>query len=348
MSNENGFNELFNQYAVEVGRYLPRRKRKDIQIEILSLLGDSLEDKSAATGRQEDEEMAIEVLKEFGPPITFAENYHQDNTLIGPAAFPIFKPVLYFTMALFVLQFVVGLILPGGGPGDDFLTVVDSFFDKGFQFFGVVVFAFALLERIMPEGWLRWPFKEMERTWDPTGLKPDKRKLAVKPGGLWVEAVFLLGMIVLLTVFPQWVGFGNNRNGVWSFVPVLSETFRLYLPWVVAYFVVKFVFNVFMARQAFWDTRMRWIAIGIKSMGVLLLLSFLSGPEVIGLNPAYLALHNPDSSMVALFQSTLSSWTEGFRIIVVITLVIQFIHLARMILQVITGKSELTFPLKQA
>jgi len=346
MSNENGFNELFNQYAVEVGRYLPRRKRKDIQIEILSLLEDSLEDKSAATGRQADEEMAIEVLKELGPPITFAENYHQDNTLIGPAAFPIFKPVLYFAMALFVLQFLVGVALPGGGPGNDLLTIIDAFIDKGFQVFGVVVFAFALLERTTPEEWLRWPFKEMQRTWDPTGLKPDKRKIAVKPGELWFEAVFLAGLIVLFSVFPQWVGFGNNRNGVWSFVPVLSTAFIGYLPWVVAYFLTKLVFNVVLARQSFWDARMRWVAIGIKVFGLLLLFAFLTGPAVFGLNPAYLAQHNPTSSAVTWFESTISDWNTGFMFYVAIMMFVQFISLVRMLFRAITGNQQLKLDLK--
>ena len=343
MSEEYVFTELFNQYAVEAGRYLPRRKRNDIQVEILSLLQDSLDDKSAAVGREPDEGMAIEVLKEFGPPITFAENYHQDNTLVGPAVFPIFKPVLLFAMVVFALQFVVGVIIPGGEPGDDFLAVIDSFFDTGFQIFGAVVFAFALLERTTPAEWLRWPFKEMARTWDPTTLKPDRRKLAVKAGALWVEAVFLGGVLVLLTVFPQWVGFGHNLNGVWNFVPVLSESFAVYLPWVGAYFLTKIVFNFYVARKAFWDTRMRWAAVGVRSFAVLLLLYFLSGPEVFGLNQAYLDMHTPMASAVAWFDSTLTDWNTGFRIYIVIQLIIQFIQLARTVFQAITGNQQITF-----
>jgi hypothetical protein len=341
MSEKYDFTELFSQYAVEVGRYLPRRKRNDIQIEILSMLEDSLEDKSAAEGRQADEEMAIEVLKSLGPPITFAENYHRDNVLIGPAIFPIFKPVFYFTMVLFVLQFLVGIFLPFGGPGEDFLTIVDSFFDKGFQFFGVLVFAFALLERTTPDAWLRWPIKEMERTWDPTGLKPDKRKIAVKPGELWFEAVFLAAVIILISVFPQWVGFGNNRNGVWSFVPVLSEAFITYLPWVVAYFLVKMAFNVALARQSFWDLKMRWIAIGVKVFGLLLLFAFLTGPDVFGLNPVYLAQHTPPADMVDWFESSLSSWNTGFSIYIVISMIVQFIMLVRLLFKAILGRNEL-------
>ena len=46
MSESYDYKDLFNQYAVEVGRYLPRRKRQDIQYEILSLLEDTIEDRS--------------------------------------------------------------------------------------------------------------------------------------------------------------------------------------------------------------------------------------------------------------------------------------------------------------
>ncbi|HAY85149.1 MAG TPA: hypothetical protein DCY42_09580 [Chloroflexi bacterium] len=346
MSEMYDFTELFSQYAVEVGRYLPRRKRKDIQIEILSLLQDSMDDKSAASGQQPDEAMAIEVLKEFGPPITFAENYHQDNTLIGPAIFPLFKPALFFTMALFILQFIVGSILPGGEPGNNFLTVVDTFFDKAFQVFGILVFAFALLERTTPAEWLRWPFKEMERTWDPSGLKPDKRKQAIKPGELWADAVFLAGMIILLSVFPQWVGFGINRNGVWSFVPVLSEAFNVYLPWVVAYFLTKLAFEVALAGQSFWDTRMRWIAVGVKVFGLLLLFALWAGPDVFGLNPAYLAQHTPLSSSVAWFESTQDTWNTFFNWYLIISMIVQSFLLLRLVLQAFTGKEQLKLDLK--
>ena len=63
MKTEFDYKELFNQYAVEAGRYLPRRKRKDIQMEIVSLLEDALEDISETAGQLPDEAMALEVLQ---------------------------------------------------------------------------------------------------------------------------------------------------------------------------------------------------------------------------------------------------------------------------------------------
>lgn len=337
---------LFTQYAQEVGRYLPRRKRKDIRLEILSLLEDALEDRSNAAGQAPNEEMAIAVLKSFGPPITFAENYHQNRTLIGPPLFPIFQMVLYVVMAVFVLQFIIGLFLPWGATRMDLLNTIDTFFDKGFQFFGVIVFAFALIERTMPEEWLRWPFREMTRTWEPATLKPEKRKQAVRPRELWFEVIFLAAVIVLFAAFPQWVGVGTNRNGVWSFVPALSESFVTYLPWLLGYFLVKLVFDVALARQAFWDQRMRIMAIAVRVYGLVLLLAFMTGPDVFGLNSAYVAMHQTPVSMVSWFKATVQDWNTGFRIYLFIAMFVQLIGLIRQVYRAFLGREAVSLRVK--
>lgn len=320
MSENGSYQELFSRYSAEVGSYLPRRKRKDIQLEILSLLEDSIEGRSEEAGRVPDEEMAIEVLKELGPPITFAENYQTRRSLIGPEVFPTFRWALIFTAGIFLLQFVIGLFV-GEASGQGFLDVLDSFLDKGFQFFGALVFIFAVLEFTIPANMLRWPFQELEKSWDPAGLKLNRKEAVVKPGELWVEVLFLAGMIILLAVFPQWVGFANNRDGVWSFMPVLSESFSFYLPWVLAYFLVKIAFNVALSRQVYIDHRMRWLSLGVRLLGIGLLITFLTGPEVFGLNPAYLAQHSTPQKMVDWFTASLPVWNLVIRIYFIVKLV---------------------------
>ena len=54
-----------------------------------STLEDTIEDRSAQAGTQPDEDMAIQVLKDMGPPIIFAENYRENDYLISPAVFPV-------------------------------------------------------------------------------------------------------------------------------------------------------------------------------------------------------------------------------------------------------------------
>ena len=60
--------ELIDRYISEVGKDLPRRTRLDIEAEILSALEDMLRERSQKTGRPVDEEMVVEILKEYGAP----------------------------------------------------------------------------------------------------------------------------------------------------------------------------------------------------------------------------------------------------------------------------------------
>lgn len=346
MSTEFDYKELFNQYAVEAGRYLPRRKRKDIQLEIVSLLEDALEDMSQTSGEQVDEDIAIEVLRSFGPPITYAEKYHQQEYLVGPVIFPLFKPVLILGLGLFLIQIVVGLFLIIRDGGFNFLDTVDNFFDMGFRMLGVLVFAFALIERTTPERWLRWPFREMERTWDPAGLLVNMSKQAVKLRDILFEVVFLVGFVVFLVFFPHYVGVGVNRDGVWGFVPTLSENFEIYQLWIVAYLLAKLMFNIVLARRSYWDSQMRWFQVGIRVLAIGLLLWMKGGPEMFGINPAYLAVHNPSASLLDFVKGTLPGWNTGFNIYLIIQLVIQVIHLVRDLFMVTRGKSELKLHLK--
>jgi hypothetical protein len=346
MKPEFDYKELFNQYAVETGRYLPRRKRQDIQLEIVSLLEDALEDISETAGQQPDEAMAFEVVQAFGPPITYAEKYRQRDYLVGPAIFPLFKPVLVFALALFLIQYLVGLILSITGGGFDFLTMLDRFFDDGFQMLGVLVLAFALIERTTPENWLRWPFKEMERTWDPKGLLANKAKKAVKVRDVWFEVVFLGGFAVFLAFFPHYVGVGVNQNGVWGFVPALSENFAIYQPWIIAYLLAKLVFNVVLARRSYWDTQMRWVNIGLRVLGFVLLGWMMFGADMFGINPVYLAIHNPSAGLRHYVESGLPAWNTGFRIYLGIQMALQFVLIGRDIFRVLRGQQEVKLSLQ--
>ena len=346
MSEVKNITDMFNQYAIEVGRYLPRRKRNDIQLEILSLLEDAVEDKSLVRDQPIDDTMRTEVLKEFGPPIIFAANYRKDDHLIGGRIYHLFLPVLQLALALFALQYLIGLGLAIVNGQADVLTQVDNLFSGAFQAFGVVVLTFALLERTVPDAWLKWPFEEMEKTWDPEKLKRDADQVKVKPGEVMFEAVALVGFVILFGVFPYWVGFGSNLNGVWNFVPVLSENFSVFLPWIIAYFLAKLILNIFLLRQEYWDNRTRWAAIGVKVYGILILFWLIYGPTVFGVNEAYLAKHAPTSQMLAWFTNSLSAWNSAFQIIITINIIVHMILLAKMVLGAIVGKDSITIPTK--
>ena len=76
--------ELIDRYVYDVGRYLPRKNRADIQAELRSLLMDTLESRVKGEPSEED---VVALLKEFGPPEKVAASYWPEGQyLIGPTS----------------------------------------------------------------------------------------------------------------------------------------------------------------------------------------------------------------------------------------------------------------------
>jgi hypothetical protein len=339
MNQENDIRLLFERYAEEVGSYLPRRKRKDIQLEILSLLEDSLDDLSAREGRPADEDLAMEVLKAHGAPVKFARAYQADENLIRPETYQLFKPIAALVAGLVVLELLLTLGLSAGDPGVDWGRLLLDWVEGAFKTLGILFFSFALLERTTPSEWLNWPFTQMAKDWDPAGLKARLRKRAVNPREAWFEMFILVGLMVWFGVFPQYVGGWSNTNGEWYFMPVLAESFSVYLPWVILYWLGRLVFNAALIRQAYWDTRMRLGQVGLKAFGVGLLFAILVGPAVIGANPAYTALHNTPAD----FQVWVASGTADqiVKLVLGINLVVHSILLVTLIFRLVRDRASL-------
>ena len=344
MNEQFDYQEIFGLYAAETGSYLPRRVRKDIQLEILSLLEDALEDKSAASGQPADEQMTLDVLKEFGPPINFASNYRKNQDLISADIYPLFRLVLVMIGVIFLVQFLTSILFDFGGYQFDLLETIDVFFKQAFYLFGLVVFIFALIERTTPKTWQYWPFKEMGRTWNPAGFTKENRQKRVKQPHRWIESIIMLGLAIVVLAFPHWIGIGNNYEGSWSFIPVLSEEASRFFPWISAYFFARTILNIMLALQGYWDKKLQWIDIGTKVFGILVIVILLTGPNLFGINPAYLARHTYSPDVLNWFESTLMEWNTVFRFYFFLLLLAQSVILLFKILKMVIKSDTMKFP----
>lgn len=101
---ENKANDRIERYIYQVGRYLPKKNRADIEQEIRTLIGDMLEERCG--GREAQQKDIDIVLIELGDPRTLAAKYTEKGGryLIGPAIYPRY---------IFVLK-IVGLCVAGG------------------------------------------------------------------------------------------------------------------------------------------------------------------------------------------------------------------------------------------
>jgi HAAS len=129
---------LIDKYIVEVGKYLPRQNRADIEAEIRSTLEDMLDERKPAEGPA-DEATVMKLLKEYGSPRQVAATYKTHQYLIGPRMFPTFEMVLRIAFAVVAGASLIGLaagVAKTGLAGPAFASTLGDWF--GGLFSGLV------------------------------------------------------------------------------------------------------------------------------------------------------------------------------------------------------------------
>jgi hypothetical protein len=255
---------LIDRYVHEVGRYLPRKNKADIQAELRSLLVDTLEDRASGEPTEAD---IVAVLEEFGPPKKVAASYFPEGQyLVGPTLYPVFKLVVAIAIASVI--------------GAELLSVgISVFFTKGsvnlHEFFtgimtsipvvlGSVMIAFVILQ------WFEVKVTIQEKSWDPRTLPEVSDFESVKP---WerivgiVGAVFILG---LLAFYPDRIGMISSPGGKFFENPVIVQ----YLGLICLVLILNIVLDIYLLWQRRWQnlTRIAKIVIDIFSIIILVLL----------------------------------------------------------------------------
>jgi hypothetical protein len=77
--------EIIEAYVNDVAVELPRGQRDDVAFELRALLGEELQGRAEAVGREPDAAMATELLAAFGRPAEVAGRYRPTLTIIDPA-----------------------------------------------------------------------------------------------------------------------------------------------------------------------------------------------------------------------------------------------------------------------
>lgn len=282
---------LIDRYVTEVGKHLPLVKgRKDIEKELRSTLEDMLEDRAQKAGRAADEAMEIELLKEYGSPQDVATTYNPQPYLIGPRMFPFFLMVLKIvtTVITIVLLVLTGIKIATMSPmagaefakaiGEGLLGVVSSVIAA----FGNIVLVFAILERFVPAA----KFKlDEEKEWDPASLKVEPEPNEVK---IWEPILAIVFTFIALSIFnynPQLIGIYTVSGDKWSSVPLLTEAFFRWLPWINIGWIAEIILNGMLLRTGRWNMSARIFSIGIKIFQIVIGYFLLIGPSILAVTP---------------------------------------------------------------
>lgn len=325
--------ELINRYVHEVGKYLPSRIRKDVQVELRSLIEDRLED-SEVSGKSGKEETVVTILRQLGPPKKIANSYAPSQQwLIGGQFYPIFLGVIGIVWAIIGGGYMVALAFSLDNFSwtavfDSLVAALPELLSAAFEAVGIVVVTFAILERVRAFGDVK------SEKWDPRKLPAVDDPARADNAWLIIETCLLLLLLLLLNFFPERIGGFFQNNGQTTFVPLLAPEFLdLHLPLLNLWFGLGIVLNVVVIWRGRWHLLTRLIDLGLSGLGIFVLYRLFTIGQVIGLNPEWIS----DEAAVTLLvdTQTLASLSTILNAILVISFVVMIIILAGQVFQLL-------------
>src|SRR5512137_713609 len=167
---------LIDTYVSEIGQRLPRKTRSDIEAEIRSILQDMLEERSQKTDKPVDDEMTLEILKEYGAPEKVAATYQGERYLVGPRLYPIFMMVLRIVLIVIGVLAAIGLgialyqtTLAPWSAFEIIAKAIANFIGSAFTTLGNIVIIFAIIEWALFRAGEKLDIKGLpkEKEWDP-------------------------------------------------------------------------------------------------------------------------------------------------------------------------------------
>lgn len=263
---------LLDKYIAEVGKHLPRKNRADIEAEIRSTLEDMLDERTQGKGPA-DEATVMELLKEYGAPRDVAATYNPHPYLIGPRMFPLFEMILRIVFVVVIAVSFIGLgvsLSKTGMSGPAFASALGEWFTGLFggliAAFGNIVLVFAILERTKVAN----EFEKESKDWDPKELQSEPDPDRIDRADNIASIIFTVLGLVVLNLYPNLFVIGFSNNGNWISMPILTDVFFRFLPWINVMGLIQIAFNIYLLGQRDWQpfTRILDIVIDVAAMAL--------------------------------------------------------------------------------
>jgi HAAS len=327
---------IIDRYLAAVSAILPAKIRTDTVTEIRSLIQDALDDRSKTEGREPDDQMMSEVLKQFGPPEKIVAPYLPEKYLIGPRLFPIFLLVIRISLPIIAVLSLVGfwIAFSQGNQitGQVLLTNIVKSIGEAFstvvQAFGNIVFIFAILQWVLPE--LKFPAQEKE--WDPHSLKAVSQPDKIKYGELITEIFFNILALIIFNFYLDRIGIYNNLNGVWTFTPVLTSAFNAYIPWLDLLWIMTIILDAILLRKGSWQFGSRVFAILLSGFNISLAARFMTHIQYLYTVKAALGQFGAEGIVQAVLNQVLI-------VVFIIVIITSAVKILRMIMGIVRGAS---------
>lgn len=327
---------IIDVYASEVGRRLPAKMRSDIETELKSTLLDMLEDKSKRENREPDEQMAKELLKEYGSPDKVASTYLPEKYLISPRVYPTFEMILKIVLVVLLFASVIGLGVQLGQAAPTLeaaaVLVGKTFmglFQGALQAFGTLVLVFVIIERFVPSA------NQFSSEWKPEDLlkieEPDKVKFVE----VILSIVFTSLALVIFNFYPDLISAYIREGSGWTRYPILTDAFFRLLLWFNIIWILEITLNGLVLRDAVWTKRTRLFEIGIHLVNVVLLVVMATGPAIVQLPVEWMT--NAGQISLETAELVQTQFAMGFRTVLGLVAAIVLLDTLRKIYKVWKG-----------
>lgn len=276
--------DLIERYVREVGRNLPRRVRADIELELRSLLHDSLDERTAHEDTPPTAAMAAKLLREFGKPDVIAAGYLPEQYLIGPQLYPIFKVVLTIMLVIIAVVHVAGLgfiLLRGDATlfGQDAWNWFGSFFRSAVFNAGIITLIFAGVERAQITTGLKPA--QAHADWDPLSLPAVKDNNRINRFELGFGMLWTVAFIILFNFYPEWVAvitFSSGEDA--QLIRLLAPAFAVHIPWLTLTWTLELVLKSVVLAQGYWTRITRWLELAMVPLNIYILNRIRTGGEI--------------------------------------------------------------------
>jgi hypothetical protein len=292
---------LIDLYVAEVGRRLPRKTHADIEAEIRSTLQDMVEERRNIAPNPNDDTLILEVLKTYGSPEKVAATYQEERYLIGPGLYPIFIQVLRIILMVSGILAAIGLgftiyrtTLTPLNTFETIVRAIANLFAFIISVFGNIVLIFAIIEWALFRFGGKVDVKGFPKAkeWDPQSLTKLSLPNQIKMSESIIEIVGCFAAIVIFNFYPQIIGFTPSMNGViengsfssLTFVPLFSEAFFYYVPYLTLIWVLTILLDMILLREGQWNTLTRFSTIGLKVLGIIIAAFMLAGPSLLAIS----------------------------------------------------------------
>ncbi len=256
--------DLVERYVAQVGRYLPKNEREEIQNELRSLLQDQLDDRYKGAPGDDD---VVELLSEFGDPREMAASYSSEQYLVGPDLYPtmmmvlqrgwIWIPILVVLIRVLVAFLTAEPTTLFGLFLDTALAVVQALF----VFSAIVVLIFAIMQHSGVE------LDETKQEFDPRNLPQVDDRAAIDRGEVAFGIAFNIFGIFILSYFLR-VGGLTMRFNPTEAVEVLPVP----QSWLIVFIIAlagETLVDVLALRRGRWSVGLLLAEMVMKLLGVL-------------------------------------------------------------------------------